>query len=221
MNKLTAILFLLICSQPVWAQQCACPTGITVESEEGTPNRVFRFANGTELAICGYTSPDGDSSYNKFSLVSCSDHKIIEEWGVNETSKAEFKNDALYINDMYALPIGQSFSTIWRPFYIHKFYFKNGALAREVHYNKALGKYTKQQLEAVFAEYKKLPEGGKQNLMHVAKMLFFAAYSGNKEAEGYLNNFEQKFGPFDSVTAEEWKTVNVGYIKWKNYMKGN
>ncbi len=202
-------------------QECMCPQSITVESEEGKPNRVFHFSNGAELAICGYTSPDGDSSYNKFALVSCGDHRVLKLWSVDETAQAEFKNDVLYIKDMYSLPIGQSFSTLWRPFYIHKFWYKNGELLREEYYRKDLGKYSRQQLDEVFTAYKMLPEGGKVNMMRVARMLFWAAFSGSKEAAADLDNFEHNFGPFEGVTAEEWKGIHVGYIKWKEYMKGN
>jgi hypothetical protein len=196
------------------AQECTCPVGINNDND-GKPSRIFHFSNGKELGICGYTAPELDTSYNQFTLFECGTGKAIEVWDVNKTCQAQMVKDELFLKEMYGLPIGQNFSTIWRPFLIHKFSYKNEAVHEDEYYRKDLGKYSKDQLNQIFAEYKKLPEGGKENMMHVANMLFYASFCGNKEAEADLNSMPAKFGPFDGVIGEEWKGIYGNYEKWK------
>ena len=214
MKPLSFSVLLFLAGFAAVAQDCACPAGINNDNE-GRPNRVFRFANGKEIGLCGYNGPEQDSSYTQFTLFECGSNKAIEVWTVNQTCQAEMKKDELYIKELFGLAIGQSFSTIWRPYLIHKYSYKNGALHEEEYFRKDLGRYTAAQQEEVMTEYKKLPEGSKENMMHVANMLFWAIASGNKAAEPLLKNMPDKFGPFEGVIGEEWKAIYGTYEKWK------
>lgn len=219
MKTIILSVFIVCSATLVKAQDCACPPDINNDND-GRPSKVFRFSNGKELGICGYTAVELDTSYTQFTLFECGDNKVVEVWDVNKTCQAQKVKDELIIKEMYGLPIGQSFSTIWRPFLIHKYSYKNGVLKEEEYYRKDLGKYSKQQLDQVFAEYKKLPEGTKENMMHVANMLFWAYVSGNKEAEDDLKSLPQKYGPFNGVIADEWKAIFGTYEKWKGKNAG-
>ena len=220
MRTVLIIFLTLITSIRLIAQDCACPADVHTDNDD-KPNRIFRFANGKELGICGYNSADGDSTYTKFSLFECVSNKVVEVWDVTKTCQAQMIKDELIVKEMYGLPIGQTFSTLWRPFLIHKFSYKNGAVHEEEYFRKDLDKYSKEQLEQVFAEYKKLPDGGKENMMHVANMLFWASFCGNKEAEADLKTMPEKFGPFDGVIGEEWSGIYSIYLKWKGMNKNN
>ncbi len=214
MKTYIILILVLMCTFSIRAQVCSCPADINSDNE-GLPNKVFRFSNGKELGICGYTAVETDTSYTKFTLFECGSNKPVETWDVTRTCQVEQVKDELIIKEMFGLPIGQSFSTLWRPFLIHKYSYKNGTLQETEYYRKDLDRYNKQQMEQVFAEYKKLPEGSKQNMMHVANMLFWAAFCGNTEAEADLKSMPEKFGPFEGVIGEEWKAIYGTYERWK------
>ena len=215
MKTFFSSILLVFCCSMARAQDCACPDGINNDND-GKPYKTFRFSNGKELGICGYAAVENnDTSYTMFTLFQCEDKTPVKAWGANQTCQAEQVKDDLFIKEMYGLPIGQSFSTLWRPFYIHRFFYKNGALQEVTSYRKDLPKYSKQQIEQVFEAYKNLSKDSNESTMHVANMLFWAYTSGNKDAEAALKSIPDKFGPFDDVIAGEWKAIFATYENWK------
>lgn len=195
------------------AQECNCPPGV---GDDAQTLKTFHFSNGKEMGICGFNTIEGtDTSYTRFSLFLCGDSKPIETWGENITCKLERTKDALLVKEMYNLPVGQSFSTLWRPFYVHKYTFTNGKVTETEYFDKQLPRYNKEQIAAAIQQYKDLPPTANEQTMKVANMLFWAAVSGSKETESLLATIPDKFGPFDNVIGEEWKQINAVYTRWK------
>jgi hypothetical protein len=206
----------LLASFIVKAQECNCPPAINNDND-GKPNMVFRFGNQRQLGICGYVTVEGnDTTYTKFTLFHCTDGTPVKDWSEDKTCKIEKIKDTLFIMDIYGLPVGQNFSTIPRPFYIHKFFFKNGELKEVEYFKKGIVKYSSQQIQDAIIEYKSLPKTSNEQTIHVANMLFCAYISGSKEAEGYFTSIPGKFGPFDGVISQEWDDIFTTYQDWKN-----
>lgn len=211
------ILALSFFSFSVTAQECECPSQAP---EGGEVMKTFNLGEGKELGICGYLTVEaGDTTYTKFVLFRCGEDEIIERWGVNISCKVERTKDALLVKEMYNLPIGTEFSTLWRPLYVHQYTFEGKEIKHTTYYDKKAAKYTPAQIAAAIKQYKELPETVTEHHMETANMLFWATLSGNKEAEGYLKTFPDKYGPFASPFNEEWDAVNMRYEQWKNKNK--
>ena len=209
-------IFLLVACKG-YTQECNCPPGA---GDDAQKLQTYHFSSGKDLGICGFSTVEGDDvSYTKFSLFLCGDSKPLETWGEGITCKVEQAKDALLVKEMYNLPVGQSFSTLWRPFYIHKFTIVNGKVAETEYYNKDLAKYNKDQIAQIIKQYKDLPTTANEETMKVANMLFWATVSGSKETESLLTSIPAKFGPFDNVIADEWKQINTVYQRWKTKNK--
>lgn len=207
---LSAALLLSFFASP--AQDCDCPSGAP---EGGQVMKTYTLGNGIRLGICGYSTVEADdTTYTKFVLFRCGEDRIIEQWTVNISCKLEQTKDALMVEEMYNLPVGQNFSTLWRPFYVHKYTFKAGSYTETEYYDKRLPKYNQAQIAEVIKQYKDLPETVSQQTLTIANMLFWATVSGSKEAEGYLKTIPDKFGPFGSPFNEEWNDVNTRYEQW-------
>jgi hypothetical protein len=131
----------------------------------------------------------------------------------------ERTNDALLVKEMYNLPVGGSFSTLWRPFYVHQFTFKGGKVVETEYFDKKLPKYSKDQIAAVIRQYKELPQGGTEQTMKVANMLFWATVSGSNETEAYFKTIPEKFGPFSEALTQEWTDINARFEQWKTRKK--
>jgi hypothetical protein len=208
--------FSLLYSFAAGAQDCNCPPGINNDND-GKPLKIFTFSNKHQVGICGYlTAEENDTSYTQFTLFDCSDGKNIREWNEDKSCKIEKVRDSLFITDIYGLPVGQSFSTIPRPYYVHKFFFRNGALQEVESFKKGVVKYSRQQIDDAIIAYKNLPQNADQETIHVANMLFCAWISGSTEAEGYFASIPGKFGPFDAVISLEWDNIYTIYQDWKN-----
>ncbi len=208
---------LLLVTFAAHAQECACPSGAP---EGGTVMKTWQFGNGNGLGICGYsTMEEADTTYTKFVLFRCGEDKIIENWTVNISCKMERTRDALLVKEMYNLPVGGNFSTLWRPFYVHQFTFRGGKVVETEYFDKKLPKYSKDQIASVIRQYKELPQGGTQQTIKVANMLFWATVSGSAEAETFLKTIPEKFGPFSEVLTQEWNDINARYEQWKSRKK--
>jgi hypothetical protein len=215
MKKLFISVFYLLCCLAARAQDCNCPVDVNNDND-GKPYKVYKFSNGKELGLCGYMTVELiDTTYTQFVLYNCGDNAAIKEWGKTKSCKPEKVKDELFIREMYGLPIGQSFSTIRVPFYIHKFSFRNGTLRDEAFYSKSLRKYSKPEIEQVFKEYNDLVKGNNGSILRVSKMLFWAYISGSKEAETYFKSIPDKFGPFESAIAEEMDDITAIFNDWK------
>jgi len=216
MKKLFIFLF-AISTLTTYGQECDCPSQAP---EGGEVMKTFSFGEGKGLGICGYSTVEaGDTTYTKFVLFRCGEDAIIEQWGVNISCKVEQTKDALLVKEMYNLPIGTEFSTLWRPLYVHQYTFTGNETKHTTYYDKKAAKYTPAQIAAAIKQYKELPETVTEHHMETANMLFWSARSGSKEAEGYLKTFPDKFGPFASPFNEEWDAVNMRYEQWKNISK--
>ena len=213
MQKLFVSALCLLGSLTSMSQDCKCPSGAPEGAEMiGT----YNFPGGNALGVCGYSTVEAaDTTYTKFALYRCGDDKIIEQWGVNISCKLERTKDALLIKEMYNLPVGQSFSNLWRPFYVHQFKFEGGKVSETEYYDKHLPKYTKAQIAEVIRQYNELPKEGSEQTMKVANMLFWATVSGSKETEGYLKTIPGKYAPFSEALNTEWTDVNGRYEQWK------
>ena len=216
----TLATILLICIAAVaGAQVCSCPAGVNNDNDDA-PYRTFRFSNGKELGICGYYKTEvNDTLYSKFALYECGAEKPFKEWSVDKSSTLQKIKDTLLVKDMYSLPIGQSFSNLWRPFFIHKFFYKNGTLTETTSFQKGLSKYSKAQTEQVFKEYGELTKDSKHAIIRVASMLFWASYCGTEDAEELLKGIPEKFGPFDEVQNAELEGIFDIYKLWKEHSK--
>lgn len=204
----------------IHAQECTCPDGINNDNE-GQPFRVFSFSNGKQLGICGYQSIElSDTVFTKFTLFVCGENKATREWSDKKSCRVNKVKDTLFIKEMAGLPLGQSFSNLWIPFYVHKLYFKNGVLQDVEYFRKDIQKYGKAQIDLVMQEYKQLAPGSGGSAIRVAKMLFWAYASGSKEAGEYLNTLPDKFGPFESAVAEEISDVMALCANWKEKNSG-
>jgi len=64
------------------------------------------------------------------------------------------------------------------------------------------------QIAGVLDQYAKLTPGDYDTILLVERRLFWAFISGSAEAGGYLNSFNQKFGPFTETTSDEFNEVH-------------
>ena len=207
----------LLSAFSISAQECECPSQAP---EGGQVMKTFNLGNGNELGICGYNTVEaGDTTYTKFVLFRCGEDEIIEQWNINISCKVEQVKDAVLVKEMYNLPIGTEFSTLWRPLYVHQYSVSGRDVKHTTYYDKKAAKYSAVQIAAVIKQYKELPATVSEQTMETANMLFWATLSGSKEAEGYLKTFPDKYGPFASPFNEEWDAVNMRYEQWKNKSK--
>jgi hypothetical protein len=210
---------LIFSALAVAAQECTCPTDVSSDND-GRANKVFHFSNGLDVGICGYTAVETDTAYTKFTLFECATGKTIETWDVTRSCQAAMVKGELLLKEMFGLPIGQNFSTLWRPFLIHKYAIKNGMLQETEYFSKDLARYSTAQIKDVLDQYKNLTGSNNHSIMRVGSMLFWATVSGSKEAETALRSLPDKFGPFDGVVADEWKAIFGNYEKWKQKSTG-
>jgi hypothetical protein len=102
MKALFVSFMVLLSSLTAHAQDCNCPAGINNDNE-GQPFKTFRFSNGKELGICGYSSVEGkDTTYNLFTLYQCDDKKTVRDWGEAQSCLvAKVKGTVLYTQVLF------------------------------------------------------------------------------------------------------------------------
>ena len=119
------------------------------------------------------------------------------------------------------MPIGNNLEVIWKPFLINRFFYKKNKIARNSYYQTNYHKYTKTEIQKVFALYKDLKKENSEHVIDVADMLFWAYVCGNQDAEKAFTQIEKKFGPFDGAVAEEWDVTLAAYKNYKRLTKNN
>jgi hypothetical protein len=215
MKSLLTSIMVLLCTQLATAQSCYCPP-IAKNDNGGSPYRTFTFANGQKLGVCGNLYiQNTDTTYTSMTLFNCADGKTAKDWGGATNCTVNKIKDTLYVKEMHSLSIGTNFSTLWVPFYVRKYFFKNGELEEKNAYRKDLRKYSKAEIAQVITEYNSLSKESGQTIMKVANMLFWAYVCGSKEAEPLLKSIPEKFGPFEGALEGEWGVIFETYDHWK------
>lgn len=219
MTRVLAFILFLLLPVSAMPQECDCP--FDNETTPPTqPNKIFSFTNKKTIALCGaYNIKNNDTLYHGFTLRLCDKNELIYGDANDETIPSIIKkiNDTLFVKDLAGLSIGKNLTTVWVPFYVHKFFFNNKSIKEVTYYRKDLKKYSATQIKQVLNKYRQLqkPIKNYDTLLSISNMLFWGYVSGSKQCEVYLNTIEKKFGPFDGAISEDWNNIFATYEHWK------
>lgn len=209
MNKLFYLIVLLIISSCSYAQvqktNCACPT--PNYSGHQTPDTIFHFTNENSIALCGYKYKQASTSktlFSEFCLSVCGQDSILNSWDALLTCQTHMNNDTLIVEQLEVLPIGNNMEyqqTVWSTLRI---YFSNDRVIHKFSINRNISKYSTQQIQIVLHEFEMATKGIDESKMILANKLFIAIISGDATARKDFKTFENNFGSFNGVYAEEY-----------------
>ncbi|TDX01461.1 hypothetical protein EDB95_2497 [Dinghuibacter silviterrae] len=196
-------------------QTCHCPT-VQDLAHQGAPEKMFYLSNGKQIGLCGDVEKvDRDTVYSEVILYHCGDEGFFRGWDGIKTCTIHQDKDTIMVRHLVTLPIGKNMEFISTSFRIERYYYKGSKFVVRSDYRNDLTKFTSSQIQDVLDQYNKLTPGDDNALLLVARGLFWAYISGSAEAGGYLNSFDQKFGPFAESKREEFDEVHGLYWSWK------
>ncbi len=180
-------------------------------------NLTFDFKNGAKIALCG--EPDEENSYSEHILYDCKKDSTLEDLTGDGTVsyKINFKNDTLYVEELYGVPNGKNKEEQWLPFYTTKYYYDEEKLKKSSSYKKNLKKYSPKEIEEVLTDFKKTNDNGANMdaYLKAINQLFWAYYSGSIEAEKELDKLKSKYHTYDGGVSEEFDTYIATYLHYK------
>jgi hypothetical protein len=180
-------------------------------------NQTFVFKNGNKIALCG--EQDEEKLYSEFILLDCINDSIIEDWSEDATvaSKINFPNDTLIIEELYGIPNGKNKEVQLLPFFTKKYYYVQNKLMKSSFYKQNLKKYSQKEIEEVLLDFKKTNDNGENMDAYLKSVnqLFWAYYSGSKEAEKELEKLGSKYQTYDGAISEEFDTYIATYEHYK------
>ncbi len=183
-------------------------------------NQTFDFKNGNKIALCGEANEE--NSYSEFIISVCKNDSILEDWTNDATvsSKINFNNDTLAIEELYGIPNGKNKEVQWLPFYITKYYYVQNIMTKSSYYKKSLKKYSQKEIDEVLTNFYKTSDKGENMDEHLkaVNQLFWAYYSGSQEAEKQLDKLKSKYQTYDGGVSEEFDTYIATY---ENFKKSN
>jgi hypothetical protein len=191
-------------------------------TSENKPNKVFAFTKGLKYSMCGYENTEEDGipgSFSEFTIYDCKRDAILYEWGATQSCFIKFKNDTIFIEELYPIPNGSNREVNYLPFYTSKLFLKNNELIEEKHFRKDLKKYTSKEIAQVLEAYKVHNEYSKnknsEEFIKIVNQLFWAYYSGDKKAESILTKLKNiEYG--DGAIAEEFEEHIGTFEIYKN-----
>lgn len=179
--------------------------------------QTFDFRNGSKIALCG--EKDEENSYSEFTILDCINDSIIEDWTNDATvsSKINFKNDTLTIEELYGIPNGKNKEVQWLPFYTTKYYYIQNILTKSSYYKKSLKKYSQKEIIEVLTDFRRTNDKGENMdaFLKSVNQMFWAYYSGSKEAEKELEKLRSKYQTYDGGVSEEFDKYIGTYEHYK------
>ncbi len=216
-KSLASLVFLCLYTFISFSQEnkgCNCPEKTITHA--GKPDSVYQFSNEKKIGLYGYIDiEDKHIHYSEFVIFFCEEEKKIAEWGALQTCLVEQKKDTLVIGELYDIPNGKNHASQWQPFYISKYYFKSSQLIDTSCYRTDLRKYSAAEIKIVLAQHEALTTKDYEYVLLIGHRLFWAYVSGSKQAGVYLENFRNKFGPFDGAIAEDFSDLIATYMHYK------
>lgn len=218
MKQLILTIFLVVLVYSISFGQAKITNSVSPKTTlAGTkPDTTFNFSNGKSIDLCGYVNPGTPKTYSEFVLTVCGQDTIIDFWGAVKTCKIKVKNDTLFVENLYILPVGQSFKSKEIVWITDQIYFEGSKTARKKIINKAIPLYDKVKIESVLTEYKTSIPDVNERRMDILTKLFVATISGNNEARLSFNDFQTKFGTLDGEYSEQYIELKEMLLQWDN-----
>jgi len=180
-------------------------------------NQIFNFKNGSKIALCG--EPNEENIYSEFIIFSCINDSILQDWTNDATvsSRINFKNDTLIIEELYGIPNGINKEVQWLPFYRNKYFYFQNKLIKTDDYKMSHRKYSPKEIEEVLTNFRKTSDKGENmdDYLKAVNQLFWAYYSGSQEAENQLEKLKSKYQTYDGGVSEEFDTYIATYEHYK------
>lgn len=210
MQRIYLIILLTLCAcgepkQEVKDEQCMC-------TEEVQPNKVFYLSKNDQVALCGYydsilSSVINEDIYVESVLIECKTSKKVYEWRAVQNCTVEQNKDTIVIKEFYLLPIGDSFSLEWEPFYIINIYLQGSSINKEHYFVLNKNNYTSAEINSIINNYDQTTDKtytwNSEKYLDICYQLFWCYVSGEERAYDYLREAENKFGGFSGHIAEE------------------
>jgi hypothetical protein len=144
----------------------------------------------------------------------CGQDSIVDFWDATQTCRLSVSHDTLNIVEVKNLPTNTNRSFKLTDWSVEKIYFNNGQLKRNFEINRAIGKYSEQEIQETLEEFENARTELDDDKIEIANRLFIAAISGDKMARKYFKKFETKFGQPDGAFAEEYKDLKTMLDLW-------
>lgn len=205
---LIILLALSACDTPrheVEDVKCMC-------AEEVPSNDVYYLSKNDQVALCGYydstlSSVINEDIYVEAVLIECNTSKKVYEWGAVQNCTVEQNKDTIVVKEFYLLPIGDSFSLEWEPFYITNIYLQDSTIKKEHYFVLNKNNYTTVEINSIINNYDQTTDKtyswNSEKYLNICYQLFWCYVSGEEKAYDYLQEAEDKFGGFSGHIAEE------------------
>lgn len=217
MKILTLILVVLFSSNLLFGQNCACPSDNISGNKK--PNKTFKFSNGKSIGLCGdFTIQNNEKQYSESVIYKCGQENSLLEFDGTTSYTIEQNKDTVIIQEFYIIANGKNLSLKWSKFYLTKLFWESAQLKQKSYYKKDLRKYSDFEIEKVLNEYRTTQNYKILNfdkILLIGHRLFWAYASGSKKAGQYLEDFENKYGPFDGAISEEFNDIFTTYEHYK------
>ncbi|MBS1773884.1 MAG: hypothetical protein JST82_13575 [Bacteroidetes bacterium] len=218
---ITVVLAVLLPNIVLAQHKCYCDY-----AGDSIPKKVFTFANGKHIYVCGKQKNEYYKGQAIFSEICV--NKDVEPGAIIETKEdcvICLFHDTLYVKFFDYFAIGAGLHLIKVPYLSYKYYYDNqngDNLLQTQNFNTDIH-YTPLQIAIVLNKYNQTEwvtqtETGNDErieyMMRLANQLMVAAISGNKIAEECFYHFKEKFKP-QGIWAdwyEEMKTT-ISYAK--------
>lgn len=220
MPRYCAIVFLIFLNFTA-RSECKCAYSQLVSTR--VPSTVFLFANGKEVAVCGFKDihlSESKAIYSEFIMSECGSDIRIDSGYSTDNIVIYLENDTLFLETQELLAVGKNFKLKPETWLIEHIYYYNDKLYRKKTVNPGL-RYTEEQIDATLKLYKKLNQKSQQELkeekaakrtMQVANQLMIAAISGSSIAREYFYQLQKKFQP--SGEYAEWYDDMAGILQF-------
>ncbi|PVH25193.1 hypothetical protein [Sphingobacterium corticibacter] len=223
---LATLFFAVLLNNPVIAQQgeinqaqrsnasdCKCPENIYTSS---APNQVFTYSNGKKIVACGYVMDEQQPDVlSEFVLAECETDTVIDFWGAMTISRLAFKQDTLFVQELYELPIGDDFKSREIVWTIEKFSYNGSQLMREKRVNHDLILYDDNTIKKVLERYKAADDVLNDDKMLLADQLFTAALSGHTKAKSAFLGFHQRFPALSGAYLQQYRILTEMLTAWE------
>ncbi len=223
---LVALLFAVLINTSATAQQgelnqlqrstvgdCQCPENIYTSS---APNHTFTFSNDKQIVVCGYGVDEQQPDVlSEFVLAECGVDTVIDFWGAMTICRLGFKQDTLFVQELYELPTGDDFQLREIVWTIEEFSYKGGELMRKKRINRDLKLYDNATIENVLHRYKEADNVLNEDKMLLADQLFTAALSAHAKAKSAFLDFRRRFPELSGAYLQQYRILTKMLSAWE------
>ncbi len=180
------------------------------------PNRVFTFSNGKKIVSCGFVIDEQQPDVlSEFVLAECGADTVIDFWGAMTICRLAFKQDTLFVQELYELPTGNDFQPREIVWTIEEFSYNGNQLVREKRVNRDVILYDDNTIKKVVERYKAADNVLNDDKMDLADQLFTAALSGHTEAKSAFLGFHQRFPALSGAYAQQYRILTEMLATWE------